>query len=111
MAYEAILAGLEMTPFQPGFKEKDLKPNIGKDSMGHFYKLLEYLYFIQWEDHSESHPPLLTSEKPPPRHFSRSVVFLFSSAHLNDFTKALPSQTLQADIRPPKVAFICVPAQ
>jgi hypothetical protein len=62
MAYEAMLAGLEMTPFWGGIKAKDLQPNIGEDSMVHFYKLIEYLYFIKWEDHSESHPPLLTSE-------------------------------------------------
>jgi hypothetical protein len=84
MAYEAMLAGLEMTPFRGGFKEKDLKPKTGEDSMGHFYKSLEYLCCccFQWEDHSESHSLLLTSEKPPPRRrFSRSAVFLFSRAH------------------------------
>jgi hypothetical protein len=115
MAYEAMLAGLDMAPFWGGIKAKDLQPNIGKDSMAHshFYKLIEYLYFIKWEDHSESHPPLLTGDKLPTRHFSRSVVsFLLCPSYLNDFVmKALPSQTSQADIRPPKAAFICVPAQ
>ena len=68
MAYEAMLAGLEMTPFRGGFKEKDLKPKIGEDSMALSYKLLEYLPFvIKWEDHSESHPPLLNSDKFPER--------------------------------------------
>ena len=74
MAYEAMLAGLEMTPFWGGIKAKDLQPNIGEDSMAHFYKLIEYLYFIKWEDHSESHAPLLNSDKLPRRRFSRSVV-------------------------------------
>ena len=78
MAYEAMLAGLEMTPFWGGFNVKDLEPNIGKDSMTRFYKLLEYLP-IKWEVHSERHPPLLTNdEEPPPRYFSRSVVSVFS---------------------------------
>ena len=62
MAYEAMLAGLEMTPFWGGFKAEDLQLNIGKDSMTRFYKLLEYLP-IKWEVHSERHPPLLTSDK------------------------------------------------
>ena len=62
MAYEAMLAGLEMTPFWGGFKAEDLEPKIGKDSMTCFYKLLEYLP-IKWEVHSERHPPLLTSDK------------------------------------------------
>ena len=74
-----MLAGLDMTPFWGGIKVKDIEPNIGEDSMAHVYKLLEYLYFIKWEDHSESHPPLLTNEKPPLRHFSRSVASFFRS--------------------------------
>jgi hypothetical protein len=74
MAYEAMLSGLEMTPFWGGFKVNDLEPKIGEDSMTRIYKLLEYLFF-KWEDHSENHPPLLTSEEePPPRYFIRSVV-------------------------------------
>jgi hypothetical protein len=117
MAYEAMLAGLVMKPFWGGIIAKDLQPNIGEDSMTRFYKLIEYLYFIKWEDHSEDRPPLLTSDeqgdKLPTRHFSRSVVFFsLVSTYLNDFvTKELPSQPCQADIRPPKVAFICVPTQ
>jgi hypothetical protein len=76
MAYEAMLAGLEMTPFWGGIKARDLEPNIGKDPMTCIYKLLECL-FVKWEVHSERYPPLLTSdEKPPPRYFSRSVVSL-----------------------------------
>ncbi|KAF8258065.1 hypothetical protein EI94DRAFT_1625064 [Lactarius quietus] len=72
MAYEAMLAGLEMTPFWGGIRVKDLEPNPGKDSMKFHYKLLEYVYpLIKWEVHSESHPPLLTSEEPPSRRFSR----------------------------------------
>ena len=74
MAYEAMLAGLDMTPFWGGITAKDLQPYIGEDSMTQFYKLIEYLYFIRWEDHSESHPPLLDGDKLPTRHFSRSVV-------------------------------------
>ena len=70
MAYEAMLAGLEMASFWDGFKVKNLEPNTGNDSMTRFYKLLEY-FPIRWEVHSESHPPLLTSEEPPPRRFSR----------------------------------------
>ena len=76
MAYEAMLAGLEMTPFWGGFKVKDLKSNIGKDSMTRSYKLLEYL-FIKWEVHSERHPPLVTSDEEPwLRDLTRSVVSL-----------------------------------
>ena len=76
MAYEAMLAGLEMTPFWGGIKVKDLEPNIGKDSMTRIYKLLEYIS-IKWEVHSERRPPLLTSdEEPSSRYFSRSVVSL-----------------------------------
>jgi hypothetical protein len=84
MAYEAMLAGLEMTPFWGGIKVKDLEPNIGSDSMTRIYKLLEYLFF-KWEDHSESHPPLLTSEEEPPqRNFLRSAVSLsLVSIYLN----------------------------
>jgi hypothetical protein len=78
MAYEAMLAGLEMTPFWGGIRVKDLEPNTGKDSMGCHYKLLEYVYpLIKWEVHSESHPPLLTSEEPPPHRFSRLVYLSF----------------------------------
>jgi hypothetical protein len=87
MAYEAMLAGLEMTSFWGGITAKDLQPNIGADSMVHFYKLIEYLYFIKWEDHSESRPPLLTSDRPPPRHFSRSVV---SFSLVSIISKRLP---------------------
>jgi hypothetical protein len=74
MAHEAMLAGLEMTPLWGGIKAKDLQPNIGEDSMTLFYRLIERLYFIKWEDHSESDPPLLTGDKLPACHFSRSVV-------------------------------------
>ena len=113
MAYEAMLAGLEMTPFWGGMRMKDLEPNTVKDSMGCHYKPLEYLSpLIKWEVHSEDHPPLLTGDDPPPRHFSRSV-FLFFHIYrsLNKDTKDLASQTSQADIRTPKTAFICMPAQ
>ena len=76
MAYEAMLAGLEMTPFWGGFRAEDLKPTIGKDSMICIYKLLEYLP-IKWEVHSESHPPLVRSDEEPwSRDFSWSVVSL-----------------------------------
>jgi hypothetical protein len=82
MAYEAMLAGLEMTPFWDGIKVKDLVPNTGKDSMTHFYKVFEYIFPIRWEDHSESRPPLLASEGAPPlQHFSRSAVS-FSYVHI-----------------------------
>ena len=76
MAYEAMLAGLDMAPFRGGFKVKNLEPNAVRDSMTCFYKLLEHLPFriIKWEVHSESHLPLLTSDEPPPRRFSRSVL-------------------------------------
>ena len=78
MAYEAMLAGLEMTPFWGGIRMKDLEPNTVKDSMGCHYKPLEYLSpLIKWEVHSESRPPLLTDEDPPPRRFSRLVFLSF----------------------------------
>ena len=90
MAYEAMLAGLEMTPFWGGIKVKDLEPNIGRDSMTWVYKLLEYIpIIIKWEVHSELNPRLLTKtndEEPPqtpPREFSQwqSVVYV-SLAHV-----------------------------
>ena len=129
MAYEAMLAGLEMTPFWDGIRVKDLEPRIGKESMTRLYTLLEYVFFIKWEDHSEDRPPLLESDPPLPKSdpplrtsakprtaadFSRSVLVSFSLApilYLNKATKSLASQTRQADLRPPKVAFICVLAQ
>ena len=78
MAYEAMLAGLEMTPFLGGIEVRDLEPNIGEDSMTLIYKLLEYLPFLPWEVHSEHHPPLLTNDGGPPRRYvSRSVVSVF----------------------------------
>ena len=84
MAYEAMLAGLEMTPFYGGFKLTDLEPNIGKDSMTRIYKLLEYL-FIKWEVHSERHPPIVRSyETDWTRNFSQSAVSLpLVSVYLN----------------------------
>ena len=95
MAYEAMLAGLEMTPFRVRIKVKDLEPKIGKDSMTRFYQLFEYAMFIKWEDHSESrppllegshlaegHPPLRTSEKPRVADdFTRSALVSLSRAH------------------------------
>jgi hypothetical protein len=76
MAYEAMLAGLEMTPFWGGIRVIDLEPNIGKVSLKLIYKWLEYS-FVKWEVHSERHPPLLTSdEESPLRHFSQSVFSL-----------------------------------
>ncbi|KAN0129054.1 Uncharacterized alpha/beta hydrolase domain (DUF2235) domain containing protein [Lactarius tabidus] len=71
MAYEAMLAGLEMAPFWGGFNAKDLEPSIGKDSMTPIYNLLEYS-FIKWESHSELRCPILTSDGEPTRHFSRA---------------------------------------
>ena len=59
MAYEAMLAGLEMTPFQGGFTVGDLVPKIGRRPMKRFYMFLEYMPFIKWENHSEGRPPLL----------------------------------------------------
>ena len=89
MAYEAMLAGLEMTPFQDGIRVKDLEPKIGKESMTRLYTPLEYVFFFKWEDHSEDRPPLLESPPPlPPRtgenprsadDFSRSVLASFLS--------------------------------
>ena len=94
MAYEAMLAGLEMTPFRVRIKVKDLEPKIGKDSMTRFYQLFEYAMFIKWEDHSEDRPPLLedpllegrpplrTSEKPRVADdFTRSALVSLSRAH------------------------------
>ena len=77
MAYEAMLAGLDMAPFWDGFRVKDLEPSTGKDSMRWFYKPLEYFPF-SWEVHFEDNPPLLTSGGPPRRRFSRSVVSFLS---------------------------------
>jgi hypothetical protein len=75
MAYEAMLAGLEMTPFRGGITVRDLEPTIRKESMTRFYMLLEKLPFIiKWENHSKSRPPLLELEKPrcqPPRRTSK----------------------------------------
>ncbi|KAH9031269.1 hypothetical protein EDB84DRAFT_1399659 [Lactarius hengduanensis] len=99
MAYEAMLAGLNMTPLQDGIKVKDLEPNTGKDPMTPLYKLLEYAYFlIKWEVHSEGCPPLLTNNnngKPPLRHFSRLVITLSLMPTLsqNKATKSLALQT------------------
>ena len=118
MAYEAMLAGLEMTPFRE-IKVKDLRPKISKYSMARFYTVLEYVFiFIKWENHSKDRPPLLegsrTSEKPRAEgDFSRSVLDSFSLVpvlSLNKAAKNLASQRSQADLRLPKAAFICVPA-
>ena len=88
MAYEAMLAGLEMTPFRDGIIVRGLEPKIGKRSMTRIYTLLEYVPFIKWEYHSEDRPPLLESLPPlPPRtsenpraadDFLRSVLVSFS---------------------------------
>jgi hypothetical protein len=65
MAYEAMLAGLEMTPFQGGITVRDLEPTIRKESMTRFYTWLENLPFIiKWENHSKGRPPLLKLEEP-----------------------------------------------
>ena len=83
MAYEAMLAGLEMKPFWDGIKVKNLEPSeVFNDSMTRFYTLLEYTgLLINWEDHSESRPPLLTDPtdkgKAPQRLFSRSLRSFF----------------------------------
>ena len=76
MAYEAMLAGLEMAPFWDGI---NLDPNNCKDSMTPFYSLLEYTgLLINWEDHSEKRPPLLTDKgEDPLRRYSRSLVSYF----------------------------------
>ncbi|KAN0128870.1 Uncharacterized alpha/beta hydrolase domain (DUF2235) domain containing protein [Lactarius tabidus] len=74
MAYEAMLAGLEMTPFCGGITVKDLEPKIRKESMKRLYKLLEIVPFIKWEDHSKGRPPLLELEEGrcrPPRRTSK----------------------------------------
>jgi hypothetical protein len=96
MAYEAMLAGLEMTPFRDRIKVKNLEPKIGKESMTCFYQLFEYAKFIKWEDHSEDRhappllevpfleggPPLRTSEKPRVEDdYSRSALVSLSRAH------------------------------
>lgn len=124
MAYEAMLAGLEMTPFRGGITVKDLEPKIGQESMSRLYTFLEYVFFIKWEVHSESRPPLLKNPPPLPfrtseqpraaEDFSRSVRLSYSLVpivSLNKATKSLASQTSQADLRSPQVAFICVLAQ
>jgi len=112
-----MLAGLVMTHFRGGFKAKDLEPNTGKDSMTRGYKLFEYAHpilLIKWEDHSESRPLLLTNDSEERRlakpRYSRSVVFLslMPVLSLNKVAKSLASRTSQADLQPPKVAFICV---
>ena len=99
MAYEAMLAGLEMTPFQDGIRVKDLEPKIGKESMTRLYTLLEYVLFIKWEHHSEDRPPLLESLPPLPRRtvenpraaddFSRSVLVSFSLVPILSLNKLL----------------------
>lgn len=120
MSYEAMLAGLEMTPFRK-IGVKDLRPKIGKYSMARLYTILEYMFlFVKWENHSDSkgRSPLLegsrTSEKPrADDDFSRSVLDSFSLVpvlSLNKAAKNLASQTSQTDLRPPKAAFICVHA-
>ena len=124
MAYEAMLAGLELTPFPGGIKVKDLVPKLGKESMTHLYTPLEYAtILIKWENHIKDRPPLLndsniegpqrTSEKPRAEDydFSRSAlsVSLTPILSLIEATKSVASQTTQADLRPPKVAFIGVP--
>ena len=93
MAYEAMLAGLEMTPFWGGFKNKDLEPKIGKDPMTRIYKLLEYIP-IKWEAHSESHPPIVTSDETPwLRDFKQSVVSLpLVSVYVNQAQSAFHHQ-------------------
>ena len=117
MAYEAMLAGLEMIPFWEGIRAKELEPKIGKEPMTYLYTLLEYAFFIKWEDHSKGRPPLLgdlplldypplldseggpllpegspplrTSEKPRTADdFSRSVLVSFSLVPILSLNKA-----------------------
>jgi hypothetical protein len=59
MAYEAMLAGLEMAPFRDVITAKNLEPKIGKESMTRRYTFLEHLFPVKWEKHSEDRPPLL----------------------------------------------------
>lgn len=89
MAYEAMLAGLDMKSFRDGIKVKDLEPKIGGLSMKCFYRFLENMPGIKWERHSEGRPPLLEfrltgqtgrEELRTEDDFSRSVS-LFSRAH------------------------------
>ena len=78
MVYEAMLAGLEMTPSWSGFKAEDLEPKIGKDPMTPLYQVLEYLP-IQWEVHPKIRlPPSTNGEEHPSRSFSRLVVSVSS---------------------------------
>ncbi|KAN0129047.1 Uncharacterized alpha/beta hydrolase domain (DUF2235) domain containing protein [Lactarius tabidus] len=59
MAYEAMLAGLEMAPFRDVITAKNLEPKIGKESMTFLYALMEYVIPVKWENHTETRPPLL----------------------------------------------------
>ncbi|KAJ7845823.1 hypothetical protein B0H14DRAFT_2248129, partial [Mycena olivaceomarginata] len=43
MAYEAMLAGLEMTPFHKNFAKQDLTGRPPTTSMTGFYKFFEYI--------------------------------------------------------------------
>jgi hypothetical protein len=54
MAYEAMLAGLEMTPFHENFAEQDLTGRPPTTSMTGFYKFFEYVPLISWADPSVS---------------------------------------------------------
>ena len=116
MAYEAMLAGLEMKPFWNGIQVEDVAPNeVFKDSMTRFYTLLEYTNFT-WEDHSEDRPLFLTvvgdKVELPLRKTSRSLVSLFRVHPIsNKGYKCLALQTLQTDLQPPKIACICLLAQ
>ncbi|KAJ7250781.1 hypothetical protein C8J57DRAFT_1078763 [Mycena rebaudengoi] len=77
MAYEAMLAGLEMTPFQKSLALHDLTGNPPTDSMNGFYKLFEYVPLvppIKWVDLSVS-PLVTTIGDTPDRKFKRCGSF------------------------------------
>jgi hypothetical protein len=54
MAYEAMLAGLEMTPFSKNFAKQDLTGRPPTSSMTGFYKFVEYVPLTLWMDQSVS---------------------------------------------------------
>jgi hypothetical protein len=76
MAYEAMLAGLEMSPFRKHLGNEDLAGRRPTSSMTRLYKILECVP-LQWADDSVS-PLVNTNSEAENRKFKRcgSLFFL-----------------------------------